>query len=245
MDTTNKIPKHVAIIMDGNGRWAERQGFARILGHQKGVGTIREIVRTAQDWHVKYLTLYAFSRENWARPKREVDFLMNLLSEFLDSEFEELKRHSVRFNAIGRTEELPADIQKKIARNIREMEQGQGLVLTLALNYSSRVEIADAAKRLCEKVKLGTLKPEEVSESCFERELYTAGMPDPDLLIRTSGELRISNFLLWQISYAEIYVSEKYWPDFSKEDFSEAIKVYQKRERRFGRSDTARSLNAH
>lgn len=241
----NKVPKHVAIIMDGNGRWAKKRGLARISGHQKGVGIIREIVCAAQEWGVKYLTLYAFSRENWARPKREVDFLMNLLSEYLDSELEELKRNSVRFNVIGRIEELPPAIQKKIARNVKEMEQGKGLVLTLALNYSSRVEIADAARRLCEKVSSGVLKPGEISESLIERELYTAGMPDPDLLIRTSGELRISNFLLWQISYTEIYVSDKYWPDFTKEDFSQAIKAYQKRERRFGRSETISSLDGH
>ena len=243
MNTTSKIPQHVAIIMDGNGRWAKKQGLARILGHQKGVETIREIVRAARDWNVKYLTLYAFSKENWARPKREVDFLMNLLSAYLDSELEELKNSSVRFNVIGRIEELPLNIQKKIDRNIEEMKMNKGLVLTLALNYSSRVEIIDAARRLCEKVGSGALKPEEISESHFERELYTGGMPDPDLLIRTSGELRVSNFLLWQISYTEIYVSEKFWPDFTKEDFAQALKAYQKRERRFGRSEAVRSAH--
>lgn len=243
MNTTSKIPQHVAIIMDGNGRWAKKQGLARILGHQKGVETIREIVRAARDWNVKYLTLYAFSKENWARPKREVDFLMNLLSAYLDSELEELKNSSVRFNVIGRIEELPLNIQKKIDRNIEEMKMNKGLVLTLALNYSSRVEIIDAARRLCEKVSSGALKPEEISESHFERELYTGGMPDPDLLIRTSGELRVSNFLLWQISYTEIYVSEKFWPDFTKEDFAQALKAYQKRERRFGRSEAVRSAH--
>ncbi|HLD56065.1 MAG TPA: isoprenyl transferase [Candidatus Omnitrophota bacterium] len=243
MNTTSKIPQHVAIIMDGNGRWAKKQGLARILGHQKGVETIREIVRAARDWNVKYLTLYAFSKENWARPKREVDFLMNLLSAYLDSELEELKNSSVRFNVIGRIEELPLNIQKKIDRNVEEMKTNKGLVLTLALNYSSRVEIIDAARRLCEKVSSGALKPEEISESHFERELYTGGMPDPDLLIRTSGELRVSNFLLWQISYTEIYVSEKFWPDFTKEDFAQALKAYQKRERRFGRSEAVRSAH--
>src|SRR3989338_2899569 len=237
MNTTSKIPQHVAIFMDGNGRWAKKQGLARILGHQKGVETIREIVRAARDWNVKYLTLYAFSKEKWARPKREVDFLMNLLSAYLDSELEELKNSSVRFNVIGRIEELPLNIQKKIDRNVEEMKTNKGLMLTLALNYSSRVEIIDAARRLCEKVSSGALKPEEISESHFERELYTGGMPDPDLLIRTSGELRVSNFLLWQISYTEIYVSEKFWPDFTKEDFAQALKAYQKRERRFGRSE--------
>jgi len=243
MNTTSKIPQHVAIIMDGNGRWAKKQGLARILGHQKGVETIREIVRAARDWNVKYLTLYAFSKENWARPKREVDFLMNLLSAYLDSELEELKNSSVRFNVIGRIEELPLNIQKKIDRNVEEMKTNKGLMLTLALNYSSRVEIIDAARRLCEKVSSGALKPEEISESHFERELYTGGMPDPDLLIRTSGELRVSNFLLWQISYTEIYVSEKFWPDFTKEDFAQALKAYQKRERRFGRSEAVRSAH--
>ncbi|MBI3999537.1 MAG: isoprenyl transferase [Candidatus Omnitrophica bacterium] len=243
MNTTSKIPQHVAIIMDGNGRWAKKQGLARILGHQKGVETIREIVRAARDWNVKYLTLYAFSKENWARPKREVDFLMNLLSAYLDSELEELKNSSVRFNVIGRIEELPLNIQKKIDRNVEEMKTNKGLMLTLALNYSSRVEIIDAARRLCEKVGSGALKPEEISESHFERELYTGGMPDPDLLIRTSGELRVSNFLLWQISYTEIYVSEKFWPDFTKEDFAQALKAYQKRERRFGRSEAVRSAH--
>ena len=243
MNTTSKIPQHVAIIMDGNGRWAKKQGLARILGHQKGVETIREIVRAARDWNVKYLTLYAFSKENWARPKREVDFLMNLLSAYLDSELEELKNSSVRFNVIGRIEELPLNIQKKIDRNVEEMKTNKGLMLTLALNYSSRVEIIDAVKRLCEKVNSGTLNPGEISESHFERELYTGGMPDPDLLIRTSGELRVSNFLLWQISYTEIYVSEKFWPDFTKEDFAQALKAYQKRERRFGRSEAVRSAH--
>lgn len=240
MAAINKIPQHVAIIMDGNGRWARKRGLARVLGHEKGVNTIREIARVARELKIKYLTLYAFSKENWARPKREIDFLMKLLSNYLDSELEEMMSNHIRFNTIGKVEELPASIQEKIRRNVRQTEKNRDLLLTLALSYSSRVEITDAAKRLCEQVKSGRLQLEEINEDRLSRELYTAGIPDPDLLIRTSGELRISNFLLWQISYTEIYVSEKYWPDFRKEDFIEAVRDYQKRERRFGRTETGR-----
>jgi len=240
MENTSNLPQHVAIIMDGNGRWAEAKGFARILGHQRGVDTIREIVRTARELKIKHLTLYAFSKENWARPKREIDFLMSLLSQYLDSELKELETNQVRFNAIGKLEDLPREVREKIKRNMTLTQKNEGLLLTLALSYSSRVEITDAIKRLCEQVKLGHLKIEEITEDHISKELYTAGIPDPDLLIRTSGELRVSNFLLWQISYTEIYVSDKYWPDFRKEDFIEAIKDYQKRERRFGRAETSK-----
>ncbi len=237
-NTNNKLPEHVAIIMDGNGRWARERGFARIHGHQTGVDTIRNIVRSARQIGIKYLTLYAFSKENWARPQREIDFLMNLLARYLDSELQELMENQVRFNTIGRLEELPRAIQEKIQRNVQQTEKNKGLLLTLALSYSSRIEITDAAKRLCEQVKAGTLNVEDITEVHLANQLYTAGIPDPDLLIRTSGELRVSNFLLWQISYTEIYVSPKYWPDFRHEDFLEAIKAYQKRERRFGRTET-------
>jgi undecaprenyl diphosphate synthase len=243
MNATPNIPKHIAIIMDGNGRWAKKQGLARIVGHERGVRTIREMVRAAREWNIQYLTLYAFSKENWARPKQEVDFLMKLLSEYLDSELDELRKNSVRFNVIGKINELPQDIQRKIERNMKETVHNRGLSLTLALNYSSRVEIIDAVRRLCEKVESGTLKSHEVSESHLEQELDTAGMPDPDLLIRTSGEMRLSNFLLWQVSYTEIYVSEKCWPEFTKEDFGEAIQAYQTRERRFGRTQAVRSFH--
>lgn len=239
MATSNKLPEHVAIIMDGNGRWAKERGFARVHGHQTGVDTIRNIVRSARKIGIKYLTLYAFSKENWARPQREIDFLMNLLARYLDSEQQELAENNVRFNVIGHIKELPQNIQEKITRNMKQTEKNTGLLLTLALSYSSRIEITDAAKRLCEQVKSGALKIEEISEHHLANQLYTAGIPDPDLLIRTSGELRVSNFLLWQISYTEIYVSQKYWPDFQHEDFLEAIKAYQKRERRFGRTETS------
>lgn len=238
-DNINKLPEHIAIIMDGNGRWAKERGFARIHGHQTGVDTIRQIVRAARKIGVKYLTLYAFSKENWARPQHEIDFLMNLLAQYLDKELEEMNQNQVRFQAIGQLGDLPQTIQEKIKRNIRETKKNQGLILTLALSYSSRLEITDAAKRLCEQVKQGTLKTEDITESHLANQLYTAGIPDPDLLIRTSGELRVSNFLLWQISYTEIYVSQKYWPDFKEEDFLEAISAYQKRERRFGRTEKA------
>ena len=240
MENTSKTPHHIAIIMDGNGRWARERGLARILGHQKGVDTIREIVRAAREFKIKYLTLYAFSKENWARPKSEVNFLMKLLSEYLDSELKEMETNRIRFNAIGGLKELPAEVQRKIERNMKQTANNQELLLTLALSYSSRVEITDAVKRLCERVKSGQLEIETITENHLAQELYTAGIPDPDLLIRTSGELRISNFLLWQISYTEIYVSDKYWPDFRKEDFLEAIRDYQKRERRFGRAETSR-----
>lgn len=238
-DNINKLPEHIAIIMDGNGRWAKERGFARIHGHQTGVDTIRQIVRAARKIGVKYLTLYAFSKENWARPQHEIDFLMNLLAQYLDKELEEMNQNQIRFQAIGQLGDLPQTIQEKIKRNIRETEKNQGLILTLALSYSSRLEITDAAKRLCEQVKQGRLKIEDITESHLANQLYTAGIPDPDLLIRTSGELRVSNFLLWQISYTEIYVSQKYWPDFKEEDFLEAISAYQKRERRFGRTEKA------
>lgn len=225
--------------MDGNGRWAREKGFARIHGHQKGVETIREIVRAAQAAGIRYLTLYAFSKENWARPQMEINFLMNLLSGYLDSELAELKENNVRFNAIGHLSDLPPSLCEKIKRNMRETEHNTGLLLTLALSYSSRIEIVDAVKQLCQKVKEGKMLAEQITEEIFSNELYTVGIPDPDLLIRTSGELRVSNFLLWQISYTEIYVVQKYWPEFTKEDFLEAVKNYQTRERRFGRTRAA------
>ena len=237
------LPRHIAIIMDGNGRWAKERGLPRIQGHQKGVETIREIVRTSRQMNIQYLTLYAFSKENWARPKDEVGFLMELLSRYLESELAELRKNGIRFNVIGRITELPIKIQERIKHNVQKTQGNTEMVLTLALSYSSRVEIIDAVKRLCEKVKANKLTLDQVDEASFANELYTAGIPDPDLLIRTSGELRVSNFLLWQISYTEIYVSNKYWPDFHKEDFVEAIQDYQKRERRFGRTEAVRKAS--
>ena len=228
------IPAHVAIIMDGNGRWAKERNLPRFRGHQKGAERIREVIEGAIEVGVGYLTLYAFSKENWVRPKEEVDFLMQLLSAYLDQELPKLKENNIRFNVIGCREDLKPEVQKKIERNIVETRQNKKLVLTLALSYSGRIEILEACRKLAQKAKAGELDPQAIDEAQFQMALYTADLPDPDLLIRTSGELRVSNFLLWQISYAEIYVTEKLWPDFSKEEFFKALEAFQKRNRRFG-----------
>lgn len=228
------LPKHVAMIMDGNGRWAVERGLPRFRGHQKGADRIRDVIEAAIETGIPYLTLYAFSKENWVRPKEEVDFLMELLSRYLDQELAKMRENKIRFNVIGSREDLNAEIQKKIDRNMKETASNTKLVLTLALSYSGRMEIVDACRKIARKVKAGELLPESISETTLQQALYTAELPDPDFLIRTSGELRVSNFLLWQISYAEIYVTEKLWPDFSKEEFRKAVEAYQKRKRRFG-----------
>lgn len=236
----SELPQHIAIIMDGNGRWAMDRNLPRVQGHQAGVESIRSIVRAAGELGLKYLTLYAFSTENWGRPQDEIGFLMNLLSNYLDKELAEITKNNIRFRMIGHLEDLPVEIQKKIRRNLKETENNTGLTLNLALSYSARIEIVDAVKRIAEKVKNGQLPIDDITPDIFSAHLYTAGTPDPDLLIRTSGEMRISNFLLWQLSYTEIYVTEKLWPDFRKEDLLAAIRDFQKRERRFGRT-TVRS----
>lgn len=231
------LPVHVAIIMDGNGRWAKERGWPRIRGHEKGVESIREVIKACGDIGIRYLTLYAFSTENWARPKEEIDFLMNMLSAYLDKEREGFLKNEIRFNAIGRLSDLPGEVRKKLENLTRETQKNQKLFLTLALSYSSRVELSDAARRISEKVLKGEIGLDSITPRTIDEHLYTAGMPDPDLLIRTSGEMRLSNFLLWQLSYAEIYVTEKRWPDFGKEDLLEAVREYSKRERRFGRTE--------
>ncbi len=228
------VPKHVAIIMDGNGRWAQERNLPRFRGHQKGAERIQEVIEGAIEAGVGCLTLYAFSKENWVRPKEEVDFLMQLLSRYLDQELPKMKENQIRFNVIGCRQDLTNEIQKKIERNMSETRQNKKLVLTLALSYSGRMEILEACRKLAQKVKSGELRPEAIDESRFQESLYTTDLPDPDLLIRTSGELRVSNFLLWQISYAEIYVTEKLWPEFTKQEFFKALEAYQKRNRRFG-----------
>ena len=228
------LPRHVAMIMDGNGRWAVERGYPRFRGHQKGADRIRDVIEAATEIGIPYLTLYAFSKENWVRPKEEVDFLMELLSRYLDQELAKMKENKIRFNVIGSREDLNTEIQKKIDRNMKETASHTKLVLTLALSYSGRAEIVDACRKIARKVKAGELSPEAVDETTLQQALYTADLPDPDFLIRTSGELRVSNFLLWQISYAEIYVTEKLWPDFSKDEFRKALEAYQKRKRRFG-----------
>jgi undecaprenyl diphosphate synthase len=231
------LPKHIAIIMDGNGRWAKERGLARTAGHKEGLERVREIVRSARKIGIKVLTLFAFSSENWCRPKAEINILMRFLVNFLNREIAKLDKNDIRFKVIGRKEPLPGYILKKIKKAEEKTKDNKSLILVLALNYGGRQEIVDAAKRLAGAATSKQIKLEELNEEIFSSFLYTAGLPDPDLLIRTSGELRISNFLLWQASYAEFYFTQKYWPDFKSADFFEAIEEYKMRQRRFGKID--------
>ncbi len=228
------LPRHVAIIMDGNGRWAQRQNLPRIQGHQEGVNRVEDLLEIAPYYGLEYLTLYAFSKENWSRPEKEVSFLMNLLSNYLDLKLKKFMDNNIVFNHIGNLQDLPPVIQEKILRNMEQTRKNTGLVVTFAISYSARAEMVQACKRMAEDALKGTIKPEDISEETVSSYLYTKQLPDPDLLIRTSGEMRISNFLLWQISYAELYVTEKLWPEFTEEEFAKAIRDFQKRERRFG-----------
>ncbi len=232
-----ELPKHIAIIMDGNGRWANERHLPRYEGHRNGVERVREVIEACEDLGVKYLTLYAFSKENWSRPKDEVNFLMKLLCHYLDGELKELQKQNIRFRMIGRLNDLPVDVQKRIKRNTEATKDNTGLTFSLALSYSGRAEIVDAIKNITEEVRSGKLNVPEIDEKLVSDFLYTKGIPDPDLLIRTSGELRLSNFMLWQISYAELYITEKYWPDFKKDDLLKAIEAYKTRERRFGNAN--------
>lgn len=229
-----KVPAHVAIIMDGNGRWAQARGMERSAGHVEGVNTVRRITEIASEIGVKYLTLYAFSTENWNRPADEVDALMNLIVMAIERETPDLIANNVALEMIGDMERLPEFARERLGRCIEQTSHCTGLKLVLALSYSSRWEITRAARLLAEKVKEGTLLPEQITPECFSSALATANYPDPDLLIRTGGDQRISNFLLWQIAYAEIIVVETFWPDFSKQQFVDAIARFQNRERRFG-----------
>ena len=228
------LPKHVAIIMDGNGRWAKKHAFPRVRGHRKGAESVRTIVTLCRKLGIGYLTLYAFSEENWKRPPHEVNALMKLLGSFLKRELKEMKENGIRLNVIGRPETLPATTRKVLRDTIRETSHGSKMVLTLALSYGGRQEILDAVRALARKVQNGVMDPADISEDQFSGSLYTSGMPDPDLLIRTSGEYRISNFLLWQISYSEIYITPTLWPDFGEAELLKALSEYQKRDRRFG-----------
>jgi undecaprenyl diphosphate synthase len=230
----NAIPQHVAIIMDGNGRWAKRQGLLRIQGHEVGAQRAEEIIKAAQEKGIRFLTLYAFSKENWRRPKEEVEFLMGLLSSYLDKKIAALIKNNSVFNVIGETGDLAPTLQKKLTQAMEASKHNTGLVVTFALSYSSRREILRACQRLATEAVQGAIQPSEITEEAFSRNLYTAGMPDPELLIRTSGEMRISNFLLWQISYAELYVTSKFWPEFTRDEFEKALEDYRGRERRFG-----------
>ncbi len=238
------LPRHVAIIMDGNGRWAKTRGLPRLAGHRAGVEPVRETVRACAELGIEVLTLYAFSVENWHRPAVEIRGLMQVLKETLRREQDELNANGVRLRTIGREEDLPADVRRQIAKTRAALEKNEGLILNLALSYGGRAEIVDAARRLLEEAREKGLPTEELTEERLARHLYTADLPDPDLLIRTSGELRISNFLLWQIAYAEIYVTQTHWPDFRREHLYAAIREYQGRERRFGRTESARSAIA-
>lgn len=235
MNEAKNTPQHVAIIMDGNGRWAGERGLPRVAGHRAGVETVREIVKAAGDAGIPYLTLYAFSQENWKRPKDEIDVLMELLDFFIDKEINEFMKQGIRLRTIGRIEALPPGTLKKLKEAIAKTSQNSKLTLNIALNYGARTEILDAVQKILSDIKSGTNGAAgALDEEKFSHYLYTAGLPDPDLLIRTSGEMRLSNFLLWQLSYAEIYITKKNWPDFKREDFFEALEEYAKRDRRFG-----------
>ena len=233
LDKTN-IPQHVAIIMDGNGRWAKEKGQMRLVGHATGVESVREALTAASEIDVKYLTLYAFSTENWNRPKEEVDGLMDLLVNTIANEIDSLNNNDVRLLTIGNTNDLPNSCRHELLNAIKRTEKNKGTVLILALNYSAKLEIKQAIKGIAEKYKKGEIELDEINDELIHEHLYTAGIPDPELMIRTSGEIRISNFLLWQLAYSELHFTPVFWPDFKKEDLYRAIYEYQTRERRFG-----------
>ncbi len=230
-----RLPSHIAIIMDGNGRWAKKKNLHRIRGHMKGVDAVREVVTACRELGIKVLTLYAFSIENWQRPVEEVNALMGLLKEYLIKECPEMLRNNIRLNAIGRLEDLPSDVLEVLRETIKQTEGCDGMILNLALSYGGRLEILHALKRIFLDLKEGRIREEEIDPPLFSKYLWTSGLPDPDLLIRTSGEFRLSNFLLWQIAYTEIYVTKTLWPDFDRKELLRAIADYQSRERRFGR----------
>jgi undecaprenyl diphosphate synthase len=230
----HRLPKHIAIIMDGNGRWALKQGENRLFGHHKGVDAVREIAETAAEVGIKYVTLYTFSTENWNRPQNEVDALMGLFVETIEKEIPTLNKNNIRLNAIGDLKSLPEENYSRLVNTMNKTAQNDRMVLTLALSYSSRWEITEAVRRIVSENSAEDLKNTEINEDLFSSYLNTSGMPDPELLIRTSGELRISNYLLWQIAYSELYFTPKLWPEFGSEDLYEAVIDYQSRERRFG-----------
>ena len=228
------LPKHVAIIMDGNGRWAKQRHLPRVEGHRAGAESARIIIRTAGELGIKYLTLYAFSAENWNRPKDEVDALMKYLIHYLKSETPELNKNNVRLEVIGQIYRLPENVQEHLKKSIATLSRNNGLTLVMALSYGSRIEIVEAVRSIAEKAKQGKIDPGDINEKVISEHLWTRNVPDPDLLIRTSGEMRISNFLLWQISYTELVVTQTLWPDFRKPQFFEALEEYTRRHRRFG-----------
>ena len=232
----DKLPRHVAIIMDGNGRWAKQQGLLRVIGHESGTKSVREIVEASAEIGIKNLTLYAFSTENWNRPKLEVQTLMKLLVKSLKKEIQTLQKNNIKLSAIGNLNDLPKKAKAQLLEVIEQTKNNSHMTLTLALSYGSREEIVSVIKELTNKVKNNIISVENIDESIINKHLYTQNLPDVDLLIRTSGEQRISNFLLWQIAYAELYFTDILWPDFKKQDFYEALINYQNRERRFGKT---------
>jgi undecaprenyl diphosphate synthase len=232
----NNLPKHIAIIMDGNGRWAKKKGAMRIFGHQHAVKSVRDVIEASAELGISYLTLYAFSTENWNRPKEEVNALMELLVSTLRSEINEFHKNNIRLLTIGNTADLPPVCQKQLQESIEITAQNTGLTVVVALSYSGRWEIIEAVKKIADDIAKGVLVKSDITEEKFSKYLSTKDIPDPELLIRTSGEMRVSNFLLYQIAYSELYITDVLWPDFRKIDFYDAIKSYQKRERRFGKT---------
>jgi len=232
---SGEIPKHIAIIMDGNGRWAKKRGLPRVAGHKRGVDTVKDIVEACAEIGVKYLTLYTFSTENWKRPKDEVSTLMRLLLNSLKVRVDELCENDIKLTTIGDTDALPYEVQKQLKADIERTKNNKKMVLNLALSYSGRWEILEAVKKISRAVEKGDIKADEINEQLFSKFLTTKDLPDPDLVIRTSGEFRVSNFLLWQIAYSEFVITEIYWPDFNRHHLYESIRAFQKRERRFGK----------
>lgn len=231
-----RLPRHVAIIMDGNGRWATQRGLTRVAGHRRGKQSVQEIVETARRLGIEYLSLYAFSTENWQRPRDEVAALMRFLRHYLAAELKKMMKNGIRLLAIGNLRKLPREVQIALRQTIEDTRDNTGMTVILAVSYGAREEITDAVRAIARKVRRGDLDPEDVDQETFASHLGTAGIPDPDLLIRTSGEMRVSNFLLWQIAYTEIYVTETLWPDFREREFLDAVAHFQRRERRFGRT---------
>ncbi|MEA5600641.1 isoprenyl transferase [Nostoc sp. UHCC 0252] len=229
------LPQHVAVIMDGNGRWAKRQGLPRIMGHKRGVDALKDLLRCCQDWGIQALTAYAFSTENWKRPQEEVDFLMTLFQRVLRQELREMIEENVQIKFVGNLQALPQSLQQEISRSMEATKDNRGIRFSVATNYGGRQEILQACQAIAKQVQQGLLQPNEINEQVFESHLYTAGITDPDLLIRTSGEMRLSNFLLWQMAYGEIYITDALWPDFDRAEFHRALCAYQQRERRFGK----------
>jgi undecaprenyl diphosphate synthase len=235
----DRLPQHVAFIMDGNGRWAKQRGLPRIAGHRQGARILKDLVRCCKDWGIPTLTVYAFSTENWQRPLKEVEFLMHLFERLLRKELTEMYQEGVRLQFLGDLSELPKSLQNEMMRACQTTAQNQAVTFNIAVNYGSRLEITRACQRLAQKVQQGLLAPEDITETVISQQMYTMSSPDPDLLIRTSGEQRLSNYLLWQLAYTELYFTDRFWPDFDRAAFHQALLNYQQRDRRFGKVPTA------